>query len=623
MNKEDRESMARKMQSLSGNKAKFRIPCTECDSLRTHHGDKSMKVDMTEKYAHCFHCGYHACWKGPEDYNNLPADTRLPQQPPVYLRPVYIPEDRPTRLGEKLARYLIEERCIPLIVLITMKISEKMEWMPQTRREERCMCFDYFEQGKLINTKFRDGAKHFKLISGAELIPWNIDAILGTETAYITEGEMDAMSLMAAGYKEVISVPNGAGGRSLTWLDRFVESHFEEKKHIILALDTDKQGIELKNELVRRLGADRCRIVKWGPECKDANEHLLRYGIESLRIAIEQAEEIPLEGVFTALDLRSEMLDLYENGMPKGIDSGLQNLDKVTRLETNRTLVISGTPGSGKSEFVDEMMVRYMLRHDWRVAYFSPENRPVSYHVRKILMKLTGKRFDKNILKLEALLQALEYLGSHAYFILPKQDFSVDAILERIASLVRRHGINVAVIDPFNCLEHAFMSGETETQYINRLFDKLNHFAMHHNILLVIVAHPTKMRRDPGTGNFPVPTLYDIAGSAAFYNKSDFGMIVERNKKTLQTVIHVDKVRWNHLGDTGEAFFRYNDFNGRFVPMQGEERPEGPAQPEPEWDNTNWVAIKLMPKQGELDLQEAPLAEPAPALEACSFDTSR
>ena len=606
MNKQDRESFAHHMQSLSGGKQKFRTACLHCDTTRTHHGDKSMQVDMREKYAHCFHCGYHACWKGSEDYGNLPLSTRLPQEPPVYFRPVYVPEDRPAELSEAITRYLIEERCIPLFVLTAMKISECMEWMPQTRAKERCICFPYFEQGKLVNTKYRDGAKNFKMVANAELIPWNIDSIRGTEICYITEGEPDAMSLMAAGYVEVISVPNGAGGKSLTWLDRFVESHFEAKKRIILALDTDPRGVELRNELIRRLGADLCRVVTWGPECKDANEHLKRYGIESLRIAIEQAEELPIEGVFTAGDLRRELLDLFENGMPEGIDTDLDNLDRVTRVETNRTLVLTGTPGSGKSEFVDEMIVRYMLRHDWRVAIFSPENRPIAFHLRKIIMKLTGKRFDKKVLKREALERAIDFLSKRVHSILPRHDFSVDTILNRIASLVRRNGIHCAVIDPFNCLEHAFLHGETETQYINRLFDKLNQFAMRHNILLIIVAHPTKMRRDPNTGLFPVPTLYDIAGSAAFYNKSDFGMIVERNKRTRQTVIHVDKVRWNHLGDTGEAYFRYNDFNGRFVPMQGEEpkEGEGPALPLPEWDNSDWLAEKLCPKQGELDLKE-------------------
>ena len=603
MKKEEREETARKMEALAHGRQRFKTACILCDATRTHHGDKSMLVDMRAKHAHCFHCGEDICWKGPEDYSHLPLGATLPAQPPAYFRPVYKPEENATDLSEEVARYLVEKRCIPLFVLAAMKVSERMEWMPQTQKEERCICFHYFEQGRLINTKFRDGAKHFKLIKDAELIPWNIDAIRKTAVCYLTEGEMDAMALMAAGYKEVVSVPNGAGGRNLTWLDRFVESHFEPKLHIILALDTDQRGIELRNELVRRLGIDKCRIVKWGPECKDADEHLMRYGSESLRIAIEQAEELPLEGVFTASDMRRELIDIFENGMPEGIDTGLANLDSVTRFEVNRTLVVTGIPGSGKSEFVDELMARFMVRHDWRVAYFSPENRPVSYHLRKIIMKLVGKSFGKNAMKRAELEQAIDYLAANVFSILPSQDYSVDGVLELVASLVRRRGIKVAVLDPFNRFDHDIPKGETETQYISRVFDKLNNFAMRWHILLIVVAHPTKMRRDPVTGRFPVPTLYDIAGSAAFFNKSDFGMVVVRNRETRQTIVRVDKVRWSHLGDTGEAYFRYNTFNGRFTPMKEEESEKEPSREEPEWDDTNWLAAKLQPRQGELEME--------------------
>ena len=69
---------------------------------------------------------------------------------------------------------------------------------------------------------------------------------------------------IAAGLEEVVSVPNGAGGANLQWLDRFVESHFDDKAEIILAMDTDKRGVELRDELVRRLGVDRCKVVAWG-----------------------------------------------------------------------------------------------------------------------------------------------------------------------------------------------------------------------------------------------------------------------------------------------------------------------------------------------------------------------
>lgn len=178
---------------------------------------------------------------------------------------------------------------------------------------ENCLCFNYFENGVLINTKYRSALKHFRMVTGAELIPYNIDAIADTPECIITEGEFDACAFMTAGRKDVISVPAGAQS-NLTWMDRFVESHFEPKKVIYIAADEDGAGQALRHELVRRLGAERCRLVHFGPGCKDANEHLILYGAQSLLITLAQAEEIPLEGVFTAEDYREDLRALFENG---------------------------------------------------------------------------------------------------------------------------------------------------------------------------------------------------------------------------------------------------------------------------------------------------------------------
>ena len=62
-----------------------------------------------------------------------------------------------------------------------------------------------------------------------------------------------------------------------------MESHFDDKTEIILAMDTDRRGVELRDELVRRLGVDRCKVVAWGEGCKDANEYLLKYDLPRLR----------------------------------------------------------------------------------------------------------------------------------------------------------------------------------------------------------------------------------------------------------------------------------------------------------------------------------------------------
>ena len=138
-------------------------------------------------------------------------------------------------MNGEMMEYMVDRRGIPMDVLTRMKIEERLEFLPQTGKEEACICFPYLEDGVMKNMKFRDAAKHFKMVKGAELIPWNIDAIKGKEKCYITEGEIDALSLIAAGLEEVVSVPNGAGGANLQWLDRFVESHFDDKAEIILA----------------------------------------------------------------------------------------------------------------------------------------------------------------------------------------------------------------------------------------------------------------------------------------------------------------------------------------------------------------------------------------------------
>ena len=251
-----------------------------------------------------------------------------------------------TTLSDATERWLVETRCIPQSVIAELRITEQEEFMPQFGAKERCVCFNYFEGGQLVNTKFRSGKKHFKMVQGAELIPYNIDSLIGQTSCIIHEGELDAASSIAAGFKGVISVPAGANS-NLSWLDRFMETHFEDLEEIIIAVDTDSAGIRLRDELVNRLGAERCRVVAYGPDCKDANEHLVKYGLESLRIAIEQAVEVPLEGIFTAADLHGDLRALFDNGFGPGAETGWEEMDKICTYERRRNIIVTGKIGMG------------------------------------------------------------------------------------------------------------------------------------------------------------------------------------------------------------------------------------------------------------------------------------
>ena len=72
--------------------------------------------------------------------------------------------------------------------------------MPQTGKTENVIKFNYFMGDQLINVKYRDGRKNFKLYKGAEKVFYNINSIIGYEYCVIVEGEMDVLALHEAGY---------------------------------------------------------------------------------------------------------------------------------------------------------------------------------------------------------------------------------------------------------------------------------------------------------------------------------------------------------------------------------------------------------------------------------------
>ena len=322
---------------------------------------------------------------------------------------------------------------------------------------------------------------------GAELIPYNVDAIYDRPVCYITEGEFDTLTLVECGFPETISVPGG-GNSNLSWMDRFVETHFEDKELIVLALDNDAVGLKLRDELTRRLGAERCRVVRWTEGCKDANEVLCRHGREEVIRCIEAAEEVPIEGVFTAEDVGEGLDALFENGMQRGAEVGLFNLDKLCTFEPGRFMVITGRPGDGKSEFLDELVLRLCLRHGWRPAYFTPENVPIEYHLRKLIEKLTGYKFECGGRMTSDLYRAAKrWCAENVHHILPPDDrYTLDEVLQRARQLVARRGVRIVVIDPLNRLEtDEKETSMTELQIISDRLNRMVRFAAQHRVLRI------------------------------------------------------------------------------------------------------------------------------------------
>ncbi len=577
----------------SGN---VKVYCPQCRDQRHDKRDKSLSCDLATGMFKCHYCGFSGCAKEPDEQEKRKWMEQQPwfneapirKQKPVYKKPTHTGN---TSLSQKALAWF-SGRGISPATLTALKVTEGQEWMPQKNGKANTIQFNYYHNGELKNTKFRTGDKCFKLVSGAELLPYNIDSIKGCKECIITEGEMDALSFYECGRHDVVSVPNGANA-NLDYLDDYIEEYFDDKETIFIASDTDTKGVILRDELIRRFGAERCRVLEYGEGCKDANEHLMKYGSDSLLKCLANAPEIKLEGIFTVSDFEQSLDALFENGMQKGVTIGHDNFDRLLSFETKRLCVVTGIPGSGKSEFIDEIAERLNMRYGWRFAYFSPENAPLAYHASKLIEKFTGKKFDKEHLSFGEYKQVKQHLETNFFFISPKDNYRIDTILERAKFLVRRKGIKALVIDPYNRLEDE-SEGQNETKYISKLLDKMTNFAQQNDILIILMAHPTKMPKTKD-GKIEVPTLYDISGSANFYNKTDFGITVHRDRENNTVEVHVQKVKFRHLGECGTALFKYNLNNGRYTPYTN--------GIDPAWDNTNHLQEEM--KQRLQDAEEA------------------
>ena len=283
--------------------------------------------------------------------------------------------------------------------LTDLRVTEGPEWMPQTSKTENVIKFNYFMGGELTNIKYRDGRKNFKLYKGAEKVFYNIDATVGFEYCVIVEGEMDVLALHEAGITNAISVPNGAtlNNNNLDYLDNCID-YFEDKEKIILAVDTDDAGLALQTELIRRLGSEVCFITTF-EDCKDANEYLQKYGKEKLSERVTGAKPVPMENVTTFRDIEDEVTEFVRNGFTPGFQVGLNNFDDIFSTYTGQFITVTGIPSSGKSDFVDQMVVGYNQRYSWKTAYASPENVPTFLHAHKLMRKYWQVCLRKMILE--------------------------------------------------------------------------------------------------------------------------------------------------------------------------------------------------------------------------------
>ena len=542
--------------------------CPLCSADRKKKTEKCLMLDWSRGLATCQHCG--------EVLQLHTYKKRKTEK--EYIKPEW---NNTTDLSDESIKFF-ESRNISQAVVKNMKITSGKEWMPQFKKEVKTIQFNYFINSELINVKYRGPKKSFKLHKGSELIFYNLNAIQHEKECYITEGEMDCLSLIQIGFNNVVSVPNGATTKNinLDYLDNCIE-YFENKEKIFLCMDNDEAGNNLENELLRRLGPEKCYKVNFD-DCKDANEYHIKYGGERLKQQIEDFKSYPITGIITMADDGDALDDFLINGMPKGYGIGLKEFDNNFTVETGRYLVITGIPSYGKTTILDHFLTRWNIQYGWKIGICSPENIPAILHKERIITKILGYKPDsKEHVNSQPYKEVKQYIDENFYFIsFADGRFDLKRTLQKGRELVIRKGIKALVIDPYNKVRLKESIGKNWTDYTNDYLNELDVFARANDVLPVLIAHPNKMPKN-AAGEREMPDFYDIKGGGEFYDMSPFGLAVHREKAENYIILKVLKVKFAHLGTNGaEMAFKYNINNGRLT-----EIIDGIVQ----WDNSNWL----------------------------------
>lgn len=263
-------------------------------------------------------------------------------------------------------------------------------------------------------------------------------------------------------------------------------------------------------------------------------------------------------------DVLDASVEVLEHGLKSGLSTGWTQTDTYYTVRGGDITILTGAPGSGKSEWLDHLCFNMMQQHGWKIAYCSFENDKEEH-----LLKLAEKYLNKPYYKIQGQMTCNEFEAACKYFqdrvFFMEADDSgiatIEAILELGAKLHKDKGINGLVIDPYNYLEYS--SDLREDLFVSNVLTKSRNFVRQTNCHLWFVAHPRTLRYNSGDA-MPVPSLYDISGGSNWANKADCGLVFYRDLETNINTLHIKKIRRKSVGKLGAVSYDYNPKTGKF-----------------------------------------------------------
>jgi twinkle protein len=567
-----------------GKSGKLKVKCPKCqgDRKKNRH-DTPLSVNVPKGVWNCHHCGWSGALKTHARYEEIRKKAQMPEGKTIY--------------SKGFTEYF-KRRGISVETLQYARAFEKKMWMPglEKGKKEVVACFPVYKDFNLVNVKYRSvNRKMFMQMSkdnGAEQCFIGMDRFpeeSSPEHVIIVEGEIDMLTYLEINKElHVISVPQGAPNKEskdfqkvFSYIDKYIIQRLKNTNTIYLSVDDDEPGKILREELARRLGKERCKVVNYYEDCKDINDVLKKKGAEFVQKCLKSATPYPIKGLVLAQDVDYQIEQLRTGGFKRGLLIGNDKVDRLLSMKFGHLWVVTGNSGSGKTTWMDWYLTELITNNpeeNVHVAYYSPENKPVGRAVAKIMEKKAKRSIFKdawNPMDSDDYNQSKRWVNKHFTFIDPdsrakdlvlygkevKQPNTLGSILQFAKVAVQQRGANILMMDPWNKIEHDIQKYDSETNYISKCLDQMIEFGNMHDVTVIIVAHPTKPKNGSTQGNFERPSLSNISGSGNWLNKADVGVVIHRDKysndgkfnKDAHTLISAQKHRFAEVGEEGST----------------------------------------------------------------------
>lgn len=443
----------------------------------------------------------------------------------------------------------------------------------------KCLAYVNTVCGKVTNVKLRAiDTKSFTqwLLPDKHLPipPYNIDCLsperLGDNydvTLIVTEGEKDVCSLVSAGYRYVISVPNGAQAKPETYLEPFTE-WLEAVARVVICHDEDEAGYDMMHNVsdyFRRQGK-AVAVTRMPYGCKDVSDLLYMRGETGVRKVVDTAPFSENSELVYPSAIAPTVKDVLNGIYDHGYGTGFGELTDRHLWLTGEggLIVVTGKPNSGKTDWCRCLMAHLALQQGKGVCFCSFEEPNKAKHL-AALIRIAMCDTDFSGYTDNQLDSIIRCIDDYVVDISPEGGAPTPRHITRLCEAARRrHPIDFLYVDPYLFIDPD-CDTDSETLQIKQVLTHFQSWGRRHHVWVVIVAHPRKLVKD-AQGKYEEIDEYTISGSAHWANLADYLMSVKRvfvshdksvpdSSKPSYTQVSVMKVRDQTLCHTGQLFF--------------------------------------------------------------------